>query len=88
MTRSRTIQYHDISNNLHSFTVHTAPQEHQKKATLMLYFAEYMETHLIAGGNLVNGQKDHKVAVFMKKWFRTEKAIVMYLSDGTLQVAG
>jgi hypothetical protein len=24
--------------------------------------------------------------VYLKKWFRTSKAIVLYLSDGTLQV--
>ena len=26
------------------------------------------------------------VSIFLKKWFRTEKAVVMYLTDGTLQV--
>jgi len=33
---------------------------------------------------LTSGQRD--APVFMKKWFRTDRAIVMYLSNGTLQV--
>jgi hypothetical protein len=73
-----------------------------------MYFAEYMDTHLIAGGHVpVNGSSlgstsnsitttttseqqtskdEHASAIFMKKWFRTDRAIIMYLTSGTLQV--
>ena len=27
------------------------------------------------------------LSLYLKKWFRTTKAIVLYLSDGTLQVS-
>ena len=58
-----------------------------------------MDEHLIHGGDLVQGRAaQHPAAArqpaqaapgqgtFMKKWFRTSKAIVMYLNNGTLQV--
>jgi len=107
--RRRTIQYNDLSNRTHTFSYQSASNEHQKKVTLLMYFAEYMDTHLIAGGNVqTNGsssinstsststtvvdqqqtttKEDHATAIFMKKWFRTDRAIVMYLTNGTLQV--
>jgi len=92
-----TIQYNDLSNRTFSFSAQSAPPAHQKKATLLLYFAEYMYTHLSAGGNIgLHQQQPHggpdaaagprDAPVFMKNWFRTDRAIVMYLSNGTLQV--
>ena len=88
-----TVQYNDLSNRTYSFSAQSAPAEHQKKVTLLLYFAEYMYTHLSAGGNIglqqLHGGVDagmRDTPVFMKKWFRTDRAIVMYLSNGTLQV--
>ena len=93
-----TVQYNDLSNRTLSFSAQSAPPEHQKKVTLLLYFAEYMYTHLSAGGGNIGLQQappphvDAAAAardappVFMKKWFRTDRAIVMYLSNGTLQV--
>lgn len=75
--------------------------EHRKKVTLLLYFSQYMEEHLIHGAEFVKAQElkkkeilegrraqdDNVVGnVFMRKWFRTDKAIIMHLSNGTLQV--
>jgi serine/threonine protein kinase len=83
-----TVQYNDLSNRTHSFSAQSPMTEHQKKVTLLLYFAEYMDTHLIPGGNvhLLTSGYDRPAPIFMKKWFRTDRAIVMYLSNGTLQV--
>ena len=88
-----TVQYNDASNKTFSFSAQSAPPEHQKKVTLLLYFAEYMYTHLSAGGNIGLQQLHTDVdvrmrdtPVFMKNWFRTDRAVVMYLSNGTLQV--
>ena len=56
-----------------------------------------MDEHLIYGGDIL-AQRPAIVCpppgtaivggtgIFMKKWFRTGKAIVMYLNNGTLQV--
>jgi uncharacterized membrane protein YgdD (TMEM256/DUF423 family) len=52
-----------------------------------------MDEHLIHGGDMLQASGagaavalPASAGVFMKKWFRTSKAIVMYLSNGTLQV--
>ena len=88
--RSRTLTYNDLSNKTSTFTTDSAPSEQRKKVTLLLYFNQYMDEHLIQGGD-VAAAKDraalfHVNNVFMKKWFRTDKAIVMHLNNGTLQV--
>ena len=95
------VQYMDVSGVTLSFSAQSAPAEHQKKVTLLLYFAEYMYTQLSAGaghqpqvpaapanhGEVPGGGGGASAAaLYMKKWFRTDRAIVMYLSNGTLQV--
>ena len=84
----RTIQYNDLSNKVYTFSADSAPREYRKKCTLLLYFAEYMDEHLIHGGDILKAgaEIEEPTAIFMKKWFRTGKAIVMYLNNGTLQV--
>lgn len=66
------------------------PHDLRKKVTLLLYFSQYMDEHLIHGGNVIaetgSPGREHAQGLFMKKWFRTSKAIVMYLNNGTLQV--
>lgn len=85
----RAVQYFDVTNKSSSYTVECVPEELEKKTTLLLYFARYMDEHLIQGGH-VELSKDSDDSwygnVYLKKWFRTSKAIVLYLSDGTLQV--
>ena len=84
----RTCQYNDLSNKVYTFSTDTAPEEYQKKVTLLLYFAQYMDEHLIHGGDLIQKREErvNPSGIFMKKWFRTGKAIVMYINNGTLQV--
>jgi len=80
------------------------PTDLKKKVTLLIYFSQYMDEHLIYGAANVDPSKPRDSttapsysncqspgvtasgAVFMKKWFRTDRAIVMHLSNGTLQV--
>ena len=82
------------------------PNDLQKKVTLLLYFSQYMDEHLIQGVDSPKKLKSTEMmmaleedieklsvcsgltstAVFMKKWFRTDRAIVMHLNNGTLQV--
>ena len=72
---------------MYTYSAETAPAEHQKKTSLLFYFVDYMGTNLIHGGDLLHHTKlVEPTAIFMKKWFRTGKAIVMYLNNGTLQV--
>jgi polo-like kinase 2 len=84
----KTIQYNDLSNKVYSFAADNTPREYRKKSTLLLYFAQYMDEHLIHGGDILHHRDviNEASCLFMKKWFRTQKAIVMYLNNGTLQV--
>ncbi|RUS82584.1 hypothetical protein EGW08_009658 [Elysia chlorotica] len=86
----RSIQYYDVTGKLFAFTTDCVPEELERKTTLLQYFARYMDEHLIQGGDLEYSSNSDVVswsgALFLKKWFRTAKAIVLYLSDGTLQV--
>ncbi|KAK2179855.1 hypothetical protein NP493_469g02030 [Ridgeia piscesae] len=83
----RTVQYNDLSNRVYTFRTESAPADYQKKATLLLYFAQYMDEHLIHGGDATRDYGSWTpTGIFMKKWFRTDRAIVMYLNNGTLQV--
>lgn len=126
---NRAVQYFDVTNKSSSYTVECVPEELEKKTTLLLYFARYMDEHLIQvsiwrndyrinlpcfwifivtsmiihplysffniiflvlQGGHVELSKDSDDSwygnIYLKKWFRTSKAIVLYLSDGTLQV--
>lgn len=83
----RTLVYNDLSNKIVTFTTESAPPEQRKKVTLLLYFIQYMNEHLINSEEVAaSAASSYSSAVFMKKWFRTDKAVVMYLNNGTLQV--
>ena len=87
---------------MYTLRADSVPQEYHQKSTLLIYFAQYMDEHLIHGGDMLQQTSSSTAApssasevalpasagIFMKKWFRTSKAIVMYLSNGTLQVRG
>lgn len=85
---NKTLVYNDLSNRIMTFTKEAAPSEHCKKVTLLLYFIEYMNEHLVNCEEPVRPSMaaPFSSAVFMKKWFRTDKAVVMYLNNGTLQL--
>lgn len=85
----RSIQYYDLTGKLSAYTLDCIPEELDRKTTLLQYFARYMDEHLIQGGDLEwSSYMDvpWSSILYLKKWFRTTKAIVLYLSDGTLQV--
>lgn len=85
----RSIQYYDLTGRLSAYTLDCVPEELDRKTTLLQYFARYMDEHLIQGGDLEYSQYmevSWSSCLYLKKWFRTTKAIVLYLSDGTLQV--
>lgn len=85
----RAIQYYDLTGRLSAYTLDCVPEELDRKTTLLQYFARYMDEHLIQGGDLECSQfldQPFSAILYLKKWFRTTKAIVLYLSDGTLQV--
>ena len=43
----RSVQYYDVTGRLTAFSSENAPEDLEKKTTLLLYFAKYMDEHLI-----------------------------------------
>ncbi len=64
------------------------PHSLEKKVKLLNYFMNYMKEHLLkAGGNIAPRDGDELARIpFLRTWFRTSRAVVMFLTNGTLQV--
>ncbi|XP_067912136.1 serine/threonine-protein kinase PLK1 [Heterodontus francisci] len=64
------------------------PPNLSKKATLLKYFHNYMSEHLLkAGANITPREGDELARLpFLRIWFRTRSAIVLHLSNGTVQI--
>ena len=60
----------------------------EKKVKLLNYFMNYMKEHLLkAGANMELKERDELSRIpALKTWFRTSRAVVMHLTNGTLQV--
>jgi len=85
----RRLQYFDEDRNIFRFSVNNIPEDLSRKVTLLNYFSNYMDKHLLKGGDLAddsNKPEPFTEMAIIDIWFRTDKAMVMYLSDGTLQV--
>jgi len=87
-TQKRRLQYFDEDRNIFRFSVNNIPEDLSRKVTLLNYFSNYMDKHLLKGGDLEDPSKKEMFSemAIIDIWFRTDKAMVMYLSDGTLQV--
>ena len=64
------------------------PGDIEKKVKLLNYFMNYMKEHLLkAGANMEIRESDELSRIpALKTWFRTSRAVVMHLTNGTLQV--
>lgn len=82
------IHYIDFEGHEHYFTMREYPQMLEKKVKLLNYFMNYMKEHLLkAGANMQIREGDELSRIpFLKTWFRTSRAVVMFLTNGTLQV--
>ena len=70
------------------------PTSLHEKFTLLRYFAQYMDENLTEGGEgggrggkLGPPRPPHATPIpQIKRWIRTPKAIIMHLTNGTIQV--
>lgn len=71
--------YYDIKNY---------PPKLEKKMKLMNFFLKYMNEHLMKAGGSVSVKQSDSIAriPYMYQWFRTAHAVVMQLTNGTVQV--
>jgi len=82
------IQYTERNNAEHYYVVSSYPAALEKKITLLRYFRAYMTEHLIkTGANIPKREGDELARLpCLNTWFRTKSAIILHLSNGTLQV--
>lgn len=82
------IQYIERDSTEYFHTLKSYPETLTKKVTLLKYFRNYMSEHLLkAGANITPREGDEMTRLpFLRSWFRTRSAIVLHLSNGTLQI--
>ncbi|XP_015186872.1 PREDICTED: serine/threonine-protein kinase polo [Polistes dominula] len=82
------IHYINRDGNELYYTVKDFPSSLDKKMKLMNFFLKYMNEHLMkAGGSIAVKQSDSLSRIpYMHQWFRTQTAVVMQLTNGTVQI--
>ncbi|XP_025088006.1 serine/threonine-protein kinase PLK1-like [Pomacea canaliculata] len=88
LANAENIHYIERDGQEHYHTLKSFPETLNKKVTLLKYFRNYMNEHLLkAGANMIPRESDEISRLpFLRTWFRTRSAIVLHLSNGTLQI--
>ncbi|KAF7237472.1 Serine/threonine-protein kinase PLK1, partial [Varanus komodoensis] len=82
------LQYIEENGSESYFSVRSYPEAFNKKITLLKYFRNYMSEHLLkAGANITPREGDELARLpYLGTWFRTRSAIILHLSNGTVQI--
>ncbi|XP_066581564.1 serine/threonine-protein kinase polo [Prorops nasuta] len=82
------IHYINREGNELYYTIKDYPTSLEKKMKLMNFFLKYMNEHLMkAGGSVAVEQSDAMSRIpYIHQWFRTQTAVVMQLTNGTVQI--
>lgn len=81
------MQYIDAMDCENFFKFDSAPIELEKKLKLLAYFRSYMIKHLLTtGAGMKNRGQEYARLPCLDSWFRTNSAIILLMSDGTLQL--
>ncbi|NWX89987.1 PLK3 kinase, partial [Nothoprocta ornata] len=78
--------HYNFTNSRHiAFPVSAIPEQLQGQMSVLRYFASYMEQHLMKGGDLPSIDDLGQPALLLQ-WVKTDQALFMLFSNGTLQV--
>lgn len=82
------IQYIEKNGMEHHHTLQSFPEILNKKVTVLKYFRDYMSVNLVKAGASMTPRDGDELSrlPYMKSWFRTRSAIVMLLTNGTVQI--
>ncbi|XP_051939994.1 serine/threonine-protein kinase PLK1 [Hippocampus zosterae] len=85
---NNSLQYINKTAQESYMSVAAYPPALNKKITLLKYFRNYMSEHLLkAGANMAPREGDELARLpYLSLWFRTKSAIVLHLSNGTVQI--
>jgi len=82
------IHYIDYEAQEHYYNMKDFPPTIEKKVKLLNYFMNYMKEHLLKAGDKMGVPERDALSRIpaLKTWFRTSRAVVMHLTNGTLQI--
>ena len=84
------LQYIERNGSESFYTFDKYPESLYKKITLLKYFRNYMNEHLLklekADGGEVRKEDDITRLPYLNNWFRTRSAIVFQLTNDTVQI--
>ncbi|NXL42579.1 PLK1 kinase, partial [Podilymbus podiceps] len=82
------LQYIEQNSTESYFTVRSYPSALNKKITLLKYFRNYMSEHLLKAGANITPREGDELARLPYLWGggRTRSAIILHLSNGTVQI--
>ncbi|XP_069342908.1 dynactin subunit 5 isoform X1 [Eulemur rufifrons] len=82
------LQYIERDGTESYLSVSSHPNSLLKKITLLKYFRNYMSEHLLkAGANITPREGDELARLpYLRTWFRTRSAIILHLSNGSVQI--
>uniref|UniRef100_A0A8C5Q468 Serine/threonine-protein kinase PLK n=1 Tax=Leptobrachium leishanense TaxID=445787 RepID=A0A8C5Q468_9ANUR len=82
------LQYIERNNAESYLNVRSYPSTLTKKITLLKYFRNYMSEHLLKAGANIRPRDGDELArlPYLRTWFRTRSAIILHLSNGTVQI--
>lgn len=88
MSNAYNIHYINREGDELYYTFNEYPAHLEKKMKLMNFFLKYMNEHLMkAGSSIAVKQSDCLSRIpYIHQWFRTQTAVVMQLTNGTVQI--
>lgn len=80
------VEFYDTNGKVATYP-HKVPETLHQRLALLEYFSHYMQENLTDGGYVTTRSSEkQKSIVQMKRWVRTNTAIIMELTNGTLQI--
>uniref|UniRef100_A0A8C0JFI9 Serine/threonine-protein kinase PLK n=1 Tax=Chelonoidis abingdonii TaxID=106734 RepID=A0A8C0JFI9_CHEAB len=87
LSADRKMVHYNLTNSKYfAFPMSAIPEQLQSQTSILRYFASYMEQHLMKGGDLPSIDEIEHPALLLLQWVKTDQALLMLFSNGTLQV--
>ncbi|KAL0615990.1 Serine/threonine-protein kinase PLK1 [Plecturocebus cupreus] len=82
------LQYTESAGTESYLTVSSHPNSLRKKITLLKCFRNYMSEHLLKAGANISPHEGDELAwlPYLQVWFCTQNAIILHLSNGSVQI--
>ncbi|XP_067423982.1 serine/threonine-protein kinase PLK3 [Emydura macquarii macquarii] len=87
LSASQKTVHYNLTNSKHfTFPMSAVPEQLRGQTSILRYFASYMEQHLMKGGDLPSIDEMEHPALLLLQWVKTDQALLMLFSNGTIQV--